>query len=560
MMLGTGQVTVAGPKVRGRSSWRAALACALCLAAAAALPAHALASVAIGPEQIVVEGSGASAVIQRAPFGMAFRDSAQNTVLSEVPASGEKLALPPAGPGTRQPSGPSLYAPLAFLVGEDALATFTSGQDGGDLFSSSETGTEYSAQEVLSAAPEGEGVRLTLSTNDPSGRELQLSVTPQGAGAIRVSAAPSEPSGVVAMSDSFSSSSTEAFHGFGGRHNSLDQHGGAFYNWVDQENFEKGSPETLEPNGAQAAYYVQSSFVSNAGYGFLLDRPELSGWRMDSDLPDAWQTQVQAPGIDYVVAPGGMAQAASTLTSITGRQRVPPSWAVGPIFDREGEYGVSPASYEAQVQSDLQNIVHYKLPIQAYRIEDWQYLSTSSLEGVISQLHALGIHPLVYFRPFVGEEQIGQEEPAAFSEAVTDGYVARTAGGQPYIYNDNFGKPAALIDFTNPAAVAWWKGRIDRALELGVDGFMLDFGEQVLPGMHFSDGSEGTQMHNRYPVIYDQVTREIVEEFEALHPGRSIFFFTRSGYTGDPGSAAYESANFPGMRRPTGAPPRGWPR
>jgi alpha-glucosidase (family GH31 glycosyl hydrolase) len=64
--------------------------------------------------------------------------------------------------------------------------------------------------------------------------------------------------------------------------------------------------------------------------------------------------------------------------------------------------------------------------------------------------------------------------------------------------------------------------------------------------MHFSDGSTGLQMHNRYPVIYQRVTREAVESFEALHPGRAIFFFTRSGYTGEPGTAAYENANFPG--------------
>ena len=42
------------------------------------------------------------------------------------------------------------------------------------------------------------------------------------------------------------------------------------------------------------------------------------------------------------------------------------------------------------------------------------------------------------------------------------------------------------------------------------------------------------------------MTREIVEEFEAGHPGREIVFYTRSGYTGEPGTAAYESFNFPG--------------
>ncbi len=491
------------------------------------------AAVTIGPERIVVSGAGAGAVITRSPFGIAYTDGSGRTVLSEA-----------AGPG--EPGEGPVYAPLSFLVGVDEPSTFSGLQDAGDLLSDTESGTGYSAREVLAAAPEGEGVRLTVSTDDPSGRQLIVTVAPAGSGAIRLSAVPSDPTGVAAMADSFSSSPDEAFHGFGGRHNSLDQHGQDFYNWVDQENFGTGSPETLSPDGPQASYYVQSSFVSNMGYGFFLDRDELSHWRLDSEEPDAWQTQVAAPAIDYVVAPGTMTQASSTLSAITGRQRVPPSWALGPVFDREGELAETASAYEAQVQSDLQHIARYRLPVDAYRIEDWQFLSRPALEGVIAQLHALGIHPLVYFRPFVGQEAIGQEEAPAFDEAIDDGYVARTGSGAPYVFTDNFGSPAGLIDFTNPAAVKWWDARIDAALELGADGFMLDFGEQVQPGMRFSDGSTGAQMHNRYPVIYQRVTREAVEAYESLHPGRAIFFFTRSGYSGEPGSAAYENANFPG--------------
>ena len=64
--------------------------------------------------------------------------------------------------------------------------------------------------------------------------------------------------------------------------------------------------------------------------------------------------------------------------------------------------------------------------------------------------------------------------------------------------------------------------------------------------MHFHDGTTAEAMHNAYPVLYERVTREAVEAFEAVHPGRQIAFYTRAGYSGEPGSAAYESFNFPG--------------
>jgi alpha-glucosidase (family GH31 glycosyl hydrolase) len=512
------------------------LAAVSCGYLVAATPA--LAGVTLGPQQIVLSVPGAGAVITRSPFAIAYTDGSGRTVLAEVPAGA------PAGPSP-------IYAPLSFLVGSDEPSTFPGGRFTGDLRADALSGTEYSAQEVISAAQEGEGVRLTLSTDDPSGRQLVVTLRADGPGAIRLEAEPNDPSGVAAMADSFSSSPSEAFYGFGGRHNALDQHGQTFYNWSDQENIGSSLPNEvesreLEPSGPQGAYYVQSSFISDAGYGFMLDRDELSQWRMDSDRPTAWQTSVAAPALDYVVAPGDVHEAISTLTALAGRQPPPPQWALGPIFDQEGELGATAAEYQHKFEQSLHEFRATGMPVSAYRLEDWQILSRAQLESDIGELQSRGIHPLVYFRPFVGERTLGQEEASAFTTALTDGYVARNAEGNPYIYEEGYGSPAALIDFTNPAAVSWWQGRIEAALEMGADGFMLDFGEQVQPGMRFSDGSTGAQMHNRYPVLYDRVTREAVTAFERSHPGRSIFFYTRSGYSGTPGSAAYAGGNFPG--------------
>jgi alpha-glucosidase (family GH31 glycosyl hydrolase) len=75
---------------------------------------------------------------------------------------------------------------------------------------------------------------------------------------------------------------------------------------------------------------------------------------------------------------------------------------------------------------------------------------------------------------------------------------------------------------------------------------MQDFGEQVQVGMHFDDGSTGATMHNRLPILFHRATREAVRSFERRHPRRRIYWFTRAGYSGTPGSARYEMANFPG--------------
>jgi alpha-glucosidase (family GH31 glycosyl hydrolase) len=538
---------------------------AVALAALAALIAvpGARAAVQIGPSQIVVTTpGGARAVVARSPFAVRFLDAGGQVVLREVAGSPLPLAVAPTSQlqfGTISPPPPTLYAPLSFLVGNQTIAQETVGQWEGNLTTVTQGGIEYSARSVLSARPQGGGVALTLSTDDPTGRQLNVTIAPRGPpDAIALTAAPSRSDGVATMSDSFVSRAREAFHGFGGRHNAIDEHGSEFYNWLQQENLGSGSASGLTaptspggdtymfPNGPHAAYYVQSSFVSSAGYGFLLNQNELSHWRLDSDRSDAWQTEADSSRLDYVVVPASESRAIGELTQITGRQPVPPRWAAGSMYDQLVRFPSDPtATYEQEVQSAIDNIVRHHVHVDGFRIEGWSELPSDVLAHFISELRSHGIHALLYFRAFVGQDR-GTQSSGDYDYAVSHGYVATHADGSPYVFISNFGAPAAQIDFTNPAAVAWWQRRIRAALDLGADGFMQDFGEQVLSDMHFHDGDTGASMHNRLPVLYDLATRQVVNAYERSHPGRDIFFFTRAGYTGTPGDAAYENANFPG--------------
>ena len=524
---------------------------------------HLPAGVHLGAGRIVVTApSGARAIVNRVPFGITFVDARGHSVLRELPATATPFPVAPVPQlefGSITPAPATLYAPLSFLVGAQTLTQTAAGQWEGTLGSVVQTGVKYSAQAVLNARPAGSGVLLTVSTNDPTGRVLLVRIAPGGRGdALDVEAVPKPAAGVATMADSFVSTRSEAFHGFGGRHNSLDQHGSEFYNWLEQENVDSGSPAGLTvpapggdrylfPNGPQAAYYVQSSFVSSAGYGFLLRRDELSHWRLDSDRPTAWQTEAGGAGLAYDVVAAPSAPAMAGLTAMTGRQLVAPDWAAGSILDRLVKFPSDPAApYEREVQGDIDNIDRYHLHVDGYRIEGWAELPRAVLAHFIAELRKRGIHPLVYFRAFVGEDTIGTDSPTAYQYAIAHHYVATRANGSPYVFVSNFEAPAAVIDFTNPGAVRWWQARIASALDLGADGFMQDFGEQVLTGMHFHDGETGAQMHNRLPVLYDAATRAEFTAYHRRHPGRGLFFFTRAGYTGTPGDAASENANFPG--------------
>ncbi len=530
----------------------AALAVTLILVAAA----PAAARVSISATRIIVSSSGARAVITRAPLRIAIGPCGGRPALSEFPNRQPRpQALTPTAdpiaPGLDNPSTHTLYTPLSFTVGGEQFQQYEGGIWGGNPKTGSLSGIRYSARGVLSVSRWGAGVRLIVSTNDPRGRRLIVTVVPAGTGAIRISAAANPARGVVQVADAFSSGSDEAFFGFGGRHNGLNQRGQVLSSFVEEENLVGiGGSRTLYPNGPTAAYYPQAEFFSSRPYGFLLAQPQLARFKLDSDRQDAWSVAVSGSTLDYVVAPGSAPRAIGTLTALSGRQPLPPRWALGPMLDRlVKNFGETEQDYEASVTADLANLVRYGLPITAYRIEGWglppagndglalhSFISFARQRQVIATLRRRRIHPLVYFRPWI----------TPGSAPSRQGLVARQANGAPYDTTSTTGAKIELLDFTNPAAVRFWKREVDKALDLGADGFMQDFGEEVLYGMHFADGETGVTMHNRYLMLYARATREDMAQYERRNRGRQLWFFTRAGYTGLPGSTAFEGGNFPG--------------
>lgn len=61
---------------------------------------------------------------------------------------------------------------------------------------------------------------------------------------------------------------------------------------------------------------------------------------------------------------------------------------------------------------------------------------------------------------------------------------------------------------------------------------MADFGEYIPADALFYNQKSGLEMHNEFPALWARVNREAVEENNLLG---EVFFFMRSGYTGNSG-------------------------
>jgi alpha-glucosidase (family GH31 glycosyl hydrolase) len=549
----------------------------------------------------LVVGSGKGfAVIKRSPFGIVFKDRGLRTVLRELP--NQRLGPVPL-PETEDPEpytverdpDNALYAPLTYEVGVETHEQWNGSLWPGDTLFSRRSGTTHSAQRVIRARRIGEeGVRLVVATSE-AGRRLIVRIEPDAGGAIRVRARPSSSQGVITMGDSFAAAPGEGFHGFGGRHGTVDKRGEKLYGFTEQENL--GGEETimlglallpvlveqgtdynvaqlgpvpvppndlpggyeryLFPNGMNAAYWPQASFISSRGYAFLVNQMQYLRWRMGNDRADAWQVQASAPFLDYSVVFGpGRRRATGALTKLTGRHRLPPAWAQGPMLSRAVQVPALPgapaaesaASYRAKIEQDLADMQANGVRPKAYAFEGWALLGDLPyVRDVIRRLHARGIKAVLYLRAYVANDTLNTQMAGDYEETMAKGLVAKDAHGGPYIFEGNGGGPATLLDFTNPKTRRWWKERLNLMLGLGMDGYMQDFGEQVQDDMRFHNGALGFAMHNRYPTLYHRVSRKILDRWERKKAKRDpIWFFTRAGYSGRPGSAAHEMGSFPG--------------
>lgn len=144
------------------------------------------------------------------------------------------------------------------------------------------------------------------------------------------------------------------------------------------------------------------------------------------------------------------------------------------------------------------------------------------LSGAIKKLNDRGVAFLGYINPYLVKNS------ELYNYCKKKGYlILRRDGSVYHIKSTTF--DAGMLDLTNPDAVRYVKDVLIKRnmLELGMSGWMADFGEYLPSDCVLHDG-DPKKLHNLWPVMWAKLNREAIEEY-----GKDgVFFFTRSGYTG----------------------------
>ena len=336
----------------------------------------------------------------------------------------------------------------------------------------------------------------------------------------------------------FACGSDDRFWGLGEQYNRVDARGVTIPMWTQEQGvgrFEGGQG----PSGSfEMSYFPMPYFMDPAkGFGVLVDAMTYSEFDACDSVATEWRTEVwDADSFNVTVfrgdSPGGVVQ---SLTDEVGKPaRVPPDW----VFD--GVWIAAQGGDEA-VDDRVQEAIAADIPISAVWSQDWlgqrdfggenfgvkyRWIQDTelypNLQANIAKWADQGVRFLGYFNPFVVPDFEHYEEAAQKS------YVIQHPDGGPYDFNI-ITFPGSLLDITKPAAKEWFQGFAQTAVDLGMRGWMADFGEWV-PYDAILDGGLGKDIHNDYPRLWHIANKEILEK---NYPDGDYVMLTRSGFTNE---------------------------
>jgi alpha-D-xyloside xylohydrolase len=264
---------------------------------------------------------------------------------------------------------------------------------------------------------------------------------------------------------------------------------------------------------SEQAYKNIPFYMTSRGYGVFVNDPGKISFEIGSEKTSRVQFSVKGEALEYYIIYGPEPKAIlERYTALTGRPAMPPEWSFGLWLSTSFT-----TSYdEKTVMSFINGMEERKIPLSVFHFDcfwmkgfnwcdfTWDKETFPDPKGMLSRIKAKGLKICVWINPY-----IAQRSPL-FAEGKTGGYFIKRADGSAY-QTDQWQAGMAIVDFTNPAAVKWYTGHLERLLDMGVDCFKTDFGERIPEDAVYFDSGDPERHHNYYTYLYNKAVFELLE-------------------------------------------------
>ena len=248
--------------------------------------------------------------------------------------------------------------------------------------------------------------------------------------------------------------------------------------------------------------------VSSAGWAVLADSHMPGAFDVgatDPDTVDVVFDQVDGFSLD-LYQPGSPRESVARYHQRTGMPEVPPDWAFAPLQWHDDDIDADILLQDARdirrlgvpggcvwIDNPWQTSYNSMIPDPA-RFPDWT--------ATITELNATGFRMLAWTTPYIAPED---PEYADYADLLVDLPID--------LHPEEFGPD--MLDLTNAETMERWQARVTTAQDIGVEGWKLDYGEDVQIGIGaarlpyaFANGEDGRTMHHKYAQYFHRAYQE----------------------------------------------------
>ncbi|HBN62719.1 MAG TPA: glycosyl hydrolase, partial [Porphyromonadaceae bacterium] len=236
----------------------------------------------------------------------------------------------------------------------------------------------------------------------------------------------------------------------------------------------------------------------------------------------------------FINGAGTLADATRQLSSLTGRQDLPPFWSLGYITSKYGyrtqdeTVGVVDTLKRAGYPVDgiVLDLYWYGKEQDMGRLA-WDPVQWPDHKKMLADLKKEGVNTVIISQPYILRNSNGL---ANYNELAAKGLLLKDSTGNPQEVTIWVGE-GGMFDMANPETRRWLSDRYRQLTLEGVGGWWGDLGEpEVHPetGIH-ANGLSTREYHNLYGNDWSQV---IYDMFKKDFPDTRLMTMMRGGTTG----------------------------
>ena len=275
------------------------------------------------------------------------------------------------------------------------------------------------------------------------------------------------------------------------------------------------------------AYKNVPFYVSNRPYGLLILTSAHTRLSLADISTRANQAVIEDSLVDlFVIGGRNIERILYNYRSLTGFPHDVPLWSYGVWMGRMTYFT---AEETRQIAARLRkgsfpcDVIHVDTGwFDQDWICDWEFSPRTfpNPQNYLEEMRANGFRVTLWQHPSVSPQT------QHYAPALENRYIASNQGVGSF---SNFGGigHAATIDFTNPGAVEWYQGLLEKLLRMGVAAIKTDFGETIDLQADYH-GMDAKLVHNLYALLYQKAAFEITEKVT----GQGLIW-ARAGWIGN---------------------------